>query len=178
MLNYQRVCHVTMSLSVSCPLPMRRAPRRHSCFGSDDLLPFTNKTRDATNNWGFTMIGETSWSSRTLWTIPVITCNYFFPSYQIWLIWVYPPKKIDLTPVHETSRESEAFQPIFPIQKMRFSPRSQGFKIPGTSALSCTANSFSRPTRSKPPTAKRTPRKNRASGTYPLLYDLVYIVYI
>ena len=120
-------------------------------------------------------IGGLPWLVRLPEALPVIT---FSPSYQIWSIWVYPPKKIDLTPVHETSRESEAFQPIFPIQKMRFSPRSQGFKIPGTSALSCTANSFSRPTRSKPPTAKRTPRKNRASGTYPLLYDLVYIIYI
>mmetsp|Transcript_15262 Transcript_15262/g.45248 ORF Transcript_15262/g.45248 Transcript_15262/m.45248 type:complete len:365 (-) Transcript_15262:377-1471(-) len=35
----------------------------------------------------------------------------------------------------------------------------------GTSALSCTAKAFKRPMRSRPPTAKSTPRKNRASGT-------------
>lgn len=39
------------------------------------------------------------------------------------------------------------------------------FIYQGTRALSCTANSFKRPTRSKPPTANRTPKKKRASGT-------------
>ena len=101
-------------------------------------------------------------------------------SYQIWSIWIYPPKKIDLTPLHETSRESEAFQPIFPIQKMRFSPRSQGLsQAPARRAARRTPSADprvpSRPRRRGRPGRTGRPEPTRCCMTWSILY--IYILY-